>query len=121
MAARTTTVAEPTTVPRPAVAVTVPLPSTRPALKVTAPPRPRTNVASAVGATLHVRFAGVAFPKLSTASPVNVNSPRARTSRESGVTEMRVAAPATTVTSREACVVPGASAVTVATPARVSR
>ena len=42
----------------PAVAVTVPLPSTRPALNVTAPPVSRTNVPSDAGATLHVDACG---------------------------------------------------------------
>ena len=75
-----------------------------------APLRPRTNVPSAVGATLHVRLCGVAFPKPSVAAhregrPRRAPAPRATP----GVTEMRAAAPATTVTSRDARVVPGAS------------
>ena len=44
----------------PTVAVTVPLPSTRPALNVAVPPRPPTKVASVVGSTLHEMFADVA-------------------------------------------------------------
>ena len=61
------------------------------------------------------------FPNASVATPVNVASARARTWREEGVTEIRAAAPALTVTSRVAWVVPAAAAVRVATPARVSR
>ena len=116
---RTMTFAEPER--DPSVAVTVPLPSVLPARKVTAPPSPRTTLPSVAGWTVHERLAGTAFPKPSAAAAVNATSPRARTSREDGVTATRAAAPATTVTSRVACVVPGAVAVKVACPARVSR
>jgi hypothetical protein len=58
---------------------------------------------------------------VSVAAALNVASPRARISREAGVTLTRAVGPATTVTSRVACVVPGAEAEIVARPARVSR
>ena len=99
----------------------MPLPTTRPARKRTVPPEPRTKVPSPAGDTVQESGAAVAFPKASVALPVNPTSPRARRLREPGVTVTRAATPAATVTGRVAGVMPGAEAVTVAVPARVSR
>ena len=120
VAGRTTTAAEATS-EAPAAAVTVPAPSSRPALNVTTPPWRRTNVPSAAGETLQFTPVGTAFPNASVAAAVNRASPRARSSRRLGVTAMRAVGPATIVSSVVACVVPGAAAVNVARPARVSR
>ena len=105
----------------PAVAVTVPVATTRPARKVTAPPWPRTNVPRVTGATLHVTPDGTALPNESATAAVNVTSPRVRTSRDDGVTATRAAVAGRIVTWLVACEVPGAVAVSVAVPARVSR
>ena len=107
-------------IPPPAVALTVPVPSARPAVTVTVAPRAR-SVPRLAGVRVHVTVAEAGLPNESVAAAVNVTSPRARTSRAAGATATRAAGPATTVSCCTASVVPGAAAVRVAVPARASR
>src|SRR5262245_38882516 len=99
---RTTTVAKEEAVPPFAVAVTVASPRTRPARKTTLSGRVLTSFPDVGGARAQVTPAPTRLPNASVAAALNVASPRARISRDAGITRTRAVGPATTVTSRVA-------------------
>jgi hypothetical protein len=101
--------------------VSVPVPSTRPALKTAEPPEPGAIVPRAAGATLHATLAGDVLPYASLAAARSLRVPCATTLAWLGVTASATVGPATIVTTWVAAVTPAPDAVTVCRPASVSR
>src|SRR5262245_17963891 len=103
----------------PAAAVTVPAPTTRPAVNVAVVPfaviRP-----SSLGVTLHVSVAADGFPKASRTAAEKGRLPRAGTPIGPDSSAMRAGGPAVTVTAWVPAVAPLADAVTVQEPAAAS-
>ena len=105
----------------PLVAVTVPAPSSRPAVKTARPRSSPLTEPSAVGVTRQRTTVAAGLPNSSVEVARRPTVPRARTWADAGVTASFAAGPAATEIVCAPAVTPVADAVSVWVPARVSR
>ena len=105
----------------PLAAVTVPVPSSRPAVKTARPRSSTVTEPSAAGVTRQRTVAAVGLPNSSVDAAWRRTVPRARTCADAGVTASFAAGPAATEIVCVPAVTPVADAVSVWLPARVSR